>query len=284
MRSAWLTIVVFLGLLAGGAAARASTLYSGAVLGDNPIGYWRLGDLPGITWDQVAADETLAHPGTYSPFVMVGQPGAIASDPNTAAFFDGSGAQVAIDGINLANQSFTLQIWAEHTDIGESAMLIGQGPVGAATSLQFGFVGGFDPTFTFAFNGSHLDVQGASFVQDSLWHQWVGTFDATTLESKIYVDGFDVASGTASGPYTGTGTLDLAPAGPGGFRFFGTLDEAAIFGTALDPFQIEQLYQLGAFPDPAPPPPVPEPGSLATAGALALAAAARGLRARRRAR
>jgi hypothetical protein len=68
--------------------------YSATILGDKPIGYWRLGESdPSLP----AADATPdGNNGTYVGAVTLGQPGAILGDTDTAAAFDGSSTFVDI--------------------------------------------------------------------------------------------------------------------------------------------------------------------------------------------
>jgi hypothetical protein len=58
------------------------------VLADSPVGYWRFGETLGST---VAVDETgQGSDGAYLQAVTLGVPGALATDANTAARFDGA--------------------------------------------------------------------------------------------------------------------------------------------------------------------------------------------------
>lgn len=64
-----------------------SLAYREAVLAKNPVAYWRLGESTGT----VAADETgNGHDGTYVGNPVLGQPGAISDDPNSAVQFTGA--------------------------------------------------------------------------------------------------------------------------------------------------------------------------------------------------
>ena len=61
--------------------------YRAAVMSDAPRAYWRLGETSGL----VAADQTSnGISGSYLNGVVLGRPGAVAGDPNTAVALDGS--------------------------------------------------------------------------------------------------------------------------------------------------------------------------------------------------
>ena len=60
--------------------------YASAVLGDTPAGFWRFGEPSGT---RLLDSSPSANNGTYLKGVALGQPGAIAFDPDSAATFDG---------------------------------------------------------------------------------------------------------------------------------------------------------------------------------------------------
>jgi len=78
------------------------------------------------------------------------------------------------------------------------------------------------------------------------WQHLVGTFDGTT--ATLYVNG--VAAGSAAvtssyQPQTGT-VLEIAQGEPGdNFYFAGQLEEAALYGAALSPTQVQRHYSIG---------------------------------------
>ena len=81
--------------------------YSAAVLVDNPVSYWRLGDSgsPGV--DEVGG-RNLGYQGTPLP----GQSGAIAGDPNTATGFLGDRSALSISFEPALNTSqFSIESW-----------------------------------------------------------------------------------------------------------------------------------------------------------------------------
>ncbi len=70
----------------------APITFANAVLGDNPIAYWRFGEAPGAI---TAVDAAIGHDGTYSALgITLGQPGIAGGD--TGALFDGMNGRVTV--------------------------------------------------------------------------------------------------------------------------------------------------------------------------------------------
>jgi len=78
----------------------------------------------------------------------------------------------------------------------------------------------------------------------------VATFDASTHLSRLFLDGVQNVSGTASGTsLCGLSSFAIfriaaVPLGSDG-DFDGTLDEVALYGTALDPSRVLVHYDAG---------------------------------------
>ena len=69
------------------------TTYSAAVIADQPVGYWRLGETSGTT----AKDASGTNPGTYRNGALLGQASLLPSDSaNSAVSFDGVNDYVGI--------------------------------------------------------------------------------------------------------------------------------------------------------------------------------------------
>ena len=65
------------------------------------------------------------------------------------------------------------------------------------------------PLFSFTpFWSNDLDT-GATYTQTD-WHHWAGTYNAKDKSRKIYRDGIEVASHTATANYQGSGILCIA--------------------------------------------------------------------------
>ena len=90
-----------------GAVPAAAVPYRDDVLSDSPSGYWRLGEASGV----FAADSAGPNTGSYLNGPLLGRPGALGSDADTAVQFDGSNDFVRVpDATTLdLGDSFTLE-------------------------------------------------------------------------------------------------------------------------------------------------------------------------------
>ena len=151
-------------------------------------------------------------------------PALTVSEP--ALQFDGASSQVTLPAYPLANSSFSLEFWARRAEIGAVDYVMGQGSTGATDrALHVGFRP--ENRFTFAFYGDDLD---SPVYTDTDWHHWACTFDSGTKAQKIYRDGVEVASRTATANFQGTGpvVLGLAP-GIAGSWFKGAVDDVRVW-------------------------------------------------------
>jgi CSLREA domain-containing protein len=154
-------------------------------------------------------------------------------------FTGAAGAMTVSSGINLANASFSLVVRARRAAAGGSHFVFGQGIGATNQGLHVGFRS--TNQFTFAFFGNDLDSPAYT---DTAWHAWACTFDATTKRRTIYRDGVQVAQGTASANYQGSGAFTIGQT-LGGNNFNGNLDEAAIFARELTASEVASIATNG---------------------------------------
>src|SRR2546426_625083 len=77
------------------------------------------------------------------------------------------------------------------------------------------------------------------------WTHLVGTFDGSTV--RLYVNGALFSSAPASGPLSGgAGQSFIGRLGQGVFPFQGTLDEVAVFPSALSAERVRAHYQASS--------------------------------------
>jgi hypothetical protein len=226
--------------------------YPGTALADNPIGYWRLGETSG----SVARDYWGGHDGTYNA-VTLGQPGYSSFDPDTAARFTGQGTYVGgIGGIDFAGASstFTVEAWVKGSaNQVANAVIIskGRGPEGAGGVNGWQFVldvtGGKYRFHVEPASGTAGDAT-ADVGPNDTWQHVVGVYDGAGM--SIYVNGA-VSGGGGSAPANGplnTALPVTIGGGQGGVTpvidlyFNGTIDEVAIYNTALNDTQIQAHY------------------------------------------
>jgi PKD repeat protein len=209
------------------------------------VGYWRLGEASGPT----LADSKGVASGTASPGVTFGLPGGIASDPNTAARFDGDDSAKA--PLNLSGTSkTTVEFWLKWDGYIDDDAL--------ALELTENFNqndGGFivDPDAPQQNGSFGIGIgEGASrnnvfFTRPSAgqWHHYAFVLDSTAPAAQQitpYVDGQPVtytktASGTGAGAFANSTLYMMSRAGQSLFGR-GTLDEVAVYNRALSANEI----------------------------------------------
>lgn len=215
--------------------------YSALVLGQDPVGYWRL-DGAGATDSDSSG---YGNDGSDVNEVSHQVPGALAGTDDTAVRLDGgyvnvpNSPSVALDG------SFTLEAWFKTTTSGQQQAIIERYDhpwpngevvrIGSDNHLH-GYVNSATET---------VGVRGSSSVTPDVWHHVAVTCDGTTL--KVYLDGLlDGTTKTKALPGAGSGDLRLGARGDdAGLRLQGGLDEAAVYPTALSPGQIRSHYLAG---------------------------------------
>jgi hypothetical protein len=252
------------------AATAAQATYMGTVLGDSPVAYYRLGETGGTTAFDSASSP---HDGTADTGVALGgATGTLAGDANKAATFNGtdyhSNISVAHNSaIDFGNSSsFSIEAWIKtSTDWGTIAAKEVSWPRQGYTLMMQAY--GTTPGIYFEVDGgggmsdyAYQYASGATSVSDGNWHQVVATYGGAGASSiNLYVDGAlctsDVHSaGTLSGDIHNTVPLQIGDrfAGSGGDAFFvGTMDEVAIYGTALSANQVQAHYLAGTTPEPS---------------------------------
>jgi DNA-binding beta-propeller fold protein YncE len=248
------------------AIAGSGPTYAQAVTGDAPVSYWRLNESSGPT----AADSVGTNPGTYVGAVP-GAPGLLASTTNTAASFSGTTQYVRI--LNSASVAPTARVsveaWIKPAAIPAAGAFASIATKAESYSLQFN---GPRLEFTIMQSGvrKRLQAPTGAVAAGSVYHV-VGTFDGTT--QRLYINGAQVASAALTGAITANTNNFLIGAWSATSEFFkGTIDEVALYSTALTAAQVSNHYNTGttslvAF--------VQNPGASAQLVSLAKAAASR---------
>ncbi|MCH8045152.1 MAG: tandem-95 repeat protein, partial [Planctomycetes bacterium] len=217
------------------------SLYSGVILEDGAIGYWRLGEVTG----SVATDES-SHglDGTYTGGVTLDRTGVFGARRNRAATFDGSSGYVAVNPdprlYGLRN-NFTIEAWVYLTT---------GGTVVSTHVDTGGYTFDVRPdraVFTFHIVKSYVADQVT--IPTSKWTHVAVAIDSSN-DASFYVDGQLVQTviGNAANivrplPFH-IGRLPTLPSfAGGGYSYFGgALDEVAIFNRALTAQEIKTHY------------------------------------------
>jgi len=218
--------------------------YYSTIMRDQPIAYYRLGEVSGTT----AKDSSTGPNGTINGGVTLGQPGAIRGEPNTAMAFDGSTGYVDT-GVLISNYTaISVECWvkATSTTFANYARIVASDYVGNGTAVEFLTNPHGVGTFFQIGNGtSQNGIGDSTTLTTSAYIHFVGTWDGASL--YLYRNG--IRNGPAA--YSGTlGTTSVSIAlgrnnGYSGDYWPGIIDEATIYNIALTPDQITAKYQAG---------------------------------------
>lgn len=222
--------------------------YPDEVLADNPVAYWRLGEASG----EIASDVTGQHPGTYVNGVVLGAPGALAGDTNSAATFSAA-AQTKIEvpyTAALNPPAFTIECWARVTGnagVYRSPLTSRHIAPGNATSGYIFYAGNNNRWQFWTGPGSGWqNMQGPTIVEGE-WAHLVGTYDGTT--KRFYVNGAEVGSVLTTVQLNQNSLLRIGGGASenevGDLFFEGDIDDVAVYNSALSAERVAAHYQAG---------------------------------------
>ena len=234
--------------------AAASTFYPyrDAVLADAPALYWRAAEASGTT----ATDSSgSSRPGTYYNTTL-GQVSPVVSEPKDRAIAVAAttrGMVTSTTSYVPPTSGFSVEAWFKTTSTAGGRILGMGGSSGStiannATSDRQLYL---SPAGAVVFGvGSSTRVTlastGAAY-NNGAWHHVVATYDGTTM--RLYVDGVAAGSRTGGVPNLTSGfwragaeNLSSWPTPPTSNYFTGTLDELAVYPTALSPTRVSAHY------------------------------------------
>ncbi|GAA1436824.1 hypothetical protein GCM10009616_37500 [Microlunatus lacustris] len=235
-----------------GAAAASYFRCSGAVTAASPSLWFRMDETSSSTTTALDSSGNARH-GIYGATgkTLSAERGC-TSDSGRSMEFDGSSGYLSSAQIvGTTPQTFTLAVWFK-TTTGRGGKLVGFGNVRTGPSVVFDrhlylttsgrvVVGVY-------LNGARTVSSPASY-NDGRWHQAVATVSSSGM--RLYLDGAPVAVDASvtgaeptSGSYLRVGydNLDNWPSVPTSRFFAGSLDEVALYLTALTPAQIAAQY------------------------------------------
>ena len=211
--------------------ARTNT-YAAAVMADNPVAYWRLGERAGTA----AVDQTGTNPGTYQSGPALGKAGGLLGDPDTAIGLDGTNDNVRIPASASLNttSAMTIEAWIKYPS-GAAAAPIVEYNNGATYGVHFWrypnpndlFVNYVDTT------GTGHSLTAGNTLTPGVWHYVETSYSGAN--ARLYVDGILVAiSGTWSNLTLKTNSdvyIGYRPSGPN----YATMDvdDVAIYNYTL---------------------------------------------------
>lgn len=221
------------------------TSYAKLIQADGATHQWRLGSAAGSTSDP---DAVAGLTMTSVSGVTFGSPGAIPADSDTAATLTGSAATAATSS-SAGNKS--IEAWFKTTSSSGGALVA----FGSANRLGASVLGDREVYLTSSGQLAYAEHPAAGLVSttaptsyaDGKWHQVVAVHTADGLQ--LYVDGVRqaVTTSTATIPtaagqwYLGGPTSSDLPGRSSG-SFTGTVDDVAVFDSALTSRQVRNHY------------------------------------------
>lgn len=225
-----------------------------AVLSDNPYLYWRFDEAAGAT----AATDSSGNnrPGTYTGAATLGGPRACPRDTGTAVTLNGTTGYIGAGtgAAAVAGPSvFTVEVWFKTATAGGKLLGFGGSPTGQSTTYDRHLFLNNTGNLVFGVypNAVKVIVSPKTYT-DNTWHHAAATLSGAGMQ--LYVDGAQVAADTttttaqAFNGYWRAGYDNLASWGtntPTNFYFTGSLDDAAIYTTALSSTKIAAHYNAG---------------------------------------
>jgi concanavalin A-like lectin/glucanase superfamily protein len=220
--------------------------YAEAVAEDKPKAHLRLGEDGG----SAARDEYNQFPGTYSPSVRFGRPGALAGDPDTAVDLDGVAGCIDLGDVAglgfTARKTFTLEAWIKpHTaPDGGFAFVLGKLEINAGGNSGYSLRLTTDLKLQFDRNDGEkqLATKSLRVVGSQIFSHVAVTYSGVI--AAFFINGAPAGSQSLE--------IDVAPT-PSHFsvgcnpstalrRFDGVIDEIAIYDKALSPDAIKRHY------------------------------------------
>jgi len=222
-----------------------TSTYPPAVQADSPAAYWRLGESSGTS----AADAgPNGDTGTYSGGYTLAQTGAL-HDASTAVAFNGSTGKVTagVTGVPTGTSARTIEAWVKPTGNG-GTILATNAASGQKFIVQAFNSGGTWYLFTDGVNAANnLTLSGAEIPPAGQWSHIAFVFDGTANTWHYYLNGTATKSGTFAvsintAALTSTTIADrLDYTQP----FNGTIDEVAVYPSALSATRIAAHFQAG---------------------------------------
>lgn len=216
--------------------------YNNAVLADSPAAYYRMGESSGQPQDSSGnAQHTTAVGGTptYS------QTGAISGDADTAILLDGSTEYFTTpDSATLdLLATFTIEAWVKRSATGTIDTIVSKGANGYQLRINAS-----DKLELLKENVASLAVSTPTI--DTNWHHVAAT-KTSGAAPVLYIDGVAVALDSSATTDTADTALVLSIGRRttlGDEYFIGTLDEVALYPTALSAARILAHYNAAIAP------------------------------------
>lgn len=249
-------------------SADAPSAYSQLVKSDGAANYWRLGEPSGtVGYDWAGFSDLTVNTGATR-----GAAGAVTGDVNTATTFNGStsGFATTTGTAVPAPNTFTAEAWIKTTST-SGGKILGYGNRNTGTSSSYDrhvYMTNNGRVVFGVYNGAARTVASTQSFNDGQWHHVAASLSEAGM--ALYVDGkrvgrdTSVTSGSVYSGYWRVGGDNLGswPDRPTSAFLSGSVDEAAIYPTALTLAQLQQHYLAAGRTLNIPPPPTDAYGSV----------------------
>ena len=249
-----------------------SAPYATALLADSPVHYWRMSD-SGTT----VADALGDWDGTYASGTSKGQAGALLTETDPAAGFNGTTTGYAVTATGkptVAPTTFSVEAWFK-TSSTSGGKIVGWGNATNASSTSYDrhiYINGSGQLTFGVYAGAIKSLTSGTGYNDGQWHHVVGAVDQTA-GMTFYVDGRRIGAlnGAISAEQTtgywhiGGDAIGTWPNAPSNRYLNGTIDEVAVYQTALTPAQVAAHYTASGRTVPNPTDPAYAYGQAVTA-------------------
>lgn len=221
--------------------------YAAQVVADGASTYYRLSDPGGAS---SVADLAGGHRAYVFGTVTFGQPGALNADAASSASFASGSTPTGFLGpppsIATTGTAFTFEVWVNAASWPFLNYLLAwyNGP-GFGVSV---FIDSNQLNFTASDGTASLAANSTTTVPAGAWTHLVVTRSGGTV--LMYINGVSVGVNTsaAGNPSAVTPTSVFVAAALPAADFPGSMQEVAIYPTALTPTQVANHFQLAAFP------------------------------------
>lgn len=211
--------------------------YTETVLAAGPRAYWKLGEQAG---SPLASDLVNGLSGTYNAGVAPGAEGAILTNGDTAAQFNGVDGFIDVDyrpALNLSN-NFTIEAWIFPNSVSGIRRIVGNPASGGG--FGFGLIDGRLRFTTYTIQ----DYDTQPVLAPEQWYHVAVVFDASN-DASFYVNGEFFQRINGSLAVRSSNQRFLIGAGPDYEPFSGRLDEVAIFARSLSAADIRAHFAVG---------------------------------------
>lgn len=224
--------------------------YSSEVLADSPSLYLRLGESSGTTATDSSGNGAT---GTYQNTPTLGVAGPLVADSDTAVTFASASSQYVSTGTTaVANSTtITLEAWIKSSTLNVAKSIIDRDStttVQRAYQFRTGTTGKLEALYWLSSAGLKT-LSGNTTLVTGTWYHVAFTYDGTI--AKLYVNGVAESNtqsftDTIRSSTNGVHVARNQSAAPGAQYWNGTLDEVAVYPTALSATRIMAHYLVGS--------------------------------------